>query len=116
MDFIRTLRCWHAGSRSRLAQGAHQAPPRKLPERNFNFSQEAHNRARRPGEFGSFQFVDIFPSAERSKESGASAKTIPLVSEAQGSETLSLPTDTPIPLEMNANAYTLSGLGVYQVI
>jgi len=84
MDFIRTLRSWHAGSRSRLAQGAHQAPLRKLPERNFNFSQEAHNRARRPGEFGSFQFVDIFPSAERSKESGASAKPFHLYPKHKG--------------------------------
>ena len=104
-------------ARDRGSLREHTRRPRaSCPERNFNLSQEAHNRARRPGEFGSFQFVDIFPSAERSKESGASAKTIPLVSEAQGSETLSLPTDTPIPLEMNANAYTLSGLGVYQVI
>jgi hypothetical protein len=66
------LACWLAiEARSGSTPGA---PAQAAPERNVNFSQEAHNRARRLGEFGSFQFVDIFPCAERSKESGASAR------------------------------------------
>jgi hypothetical protein len=76
------LACWLAiEARSGSTPGA---PAQAAPERNVNFSQEAHNRARRLGEFGSFQFVDIFPCAERSKESGASAKPFHLYPKHKG--------------------------------